>query len=165
MLTVHCQAHITNAHTLVKGKFCFPDGRRASQIVHGKRRSSRFSVWSFWSEQGKAVHGKRSWSKQTCALKRQSNCCPIAKELLHIRSNSKVSSGSAVKNLCALERQSNYCSFGTKAERSRRRSNNRKRWSNHCFHVTGMVQAAFVTKLQELQRPPWQNDAQSCLKA
>ena len=64
MLTVHCQAHITNAYTLVKGKFCFPDGRRASQIVHGKRRSSRFSVWSFWSEQGKAVHGRR-----------QPNCC------------------------------------------------------------------------------------------
>ena len=101
--TVHCQAHNANAYTLLKSKFCFPDGGRASQIVHSKRRSNRCSVWSFWSEQCKAVYGRRhqtvastaqpklprcsSWSKQTCALKRQSNCCHIAQQLLHIRSN------------------------------------------------------------------------------
>ena len=59
MLTVHCQAHIANAYLLVKSKFCFPDGSRASQVVHGKRRSNRCSVWSFWSEQGTAVYGRR----------------------------------------------------------------------------------------------------------
>ena len=57
--TVHCQAHNANAYTLLKSKFCFPDGGRASQIVHSKRRSNRCSVRSFWSEQCKAVYGRR----------------------------------------------------------------------------------------------------------
>ena len=33
--TLQMHTHITNAYTLMKGKFCFPDGRRANQIVHG----------------------------------------------------------------------------------------------------------------------------------
>ena len=105
-LTVHCQAPIAIASTLVKASFVFfmlegqvkffTESVGQTVALCGASGLSQAQLYTASVSQTLAsiAHLKLScfffWSEQACALRRESNCCPIAQQLLQIRSNTQL---------------------------------------------------------------------------